>query len=471
MPRREFDNWTADVTRIPSRSVVRSSENRLTEGSAIGRISYPSSNPQELHPPNVARKILSSSGFILIDSHFRPVYANAESIKILGYPNTSASSDPLLLDGILAQKILSFLPRDLSFFRNACSLQFISGKRCYHCRAFAMEDNWNGGVQEMRIALLMERGLPGPPSGVRRNRVFAGMYEDPFSFIANPRYYHFSRAHQEVFTSLRNMVIEGRGLGVLLAQSGMGKTALINYLSESLRHESEIVVFPGSFEDRAEMVRSVMAILGVEGISRDLCGNLQVFEKWLLSKNRDRRRVIVFCDEAQDLNLETLNNLCLLSKLEAGQQKLLQIVLAGRQDLLGKLSESGRNLNGEIINRYCRLMPLDEAEVRSYVLHRLQTAGCTRQLFSSAALSSIALYSRGIPLNINMICRHCISLASSINISLIDERMVADSAYDLVLRTQPVSAWDDSDGCIKENPRQPRGRMRDRRGLKLVQKS
>lgn len=451
--------------------LFRGSENRLTEGSTTERIIYPLSNPQGLHPPIVVRKTLSSSGFILIDSHFRPIYADAESIKILGYPNTNTASDPQLLDGILAQKILSFLPRDLSHFKNACSLQFLSGKRFYRCRAFIMEDRWNGGVQETRIALLMERGLPGPPSGVRRNRIFAGMYEDPFSFIANPRYYHFSRAHQEVFASLRNMVLEGRGLGVLFAPSGMGKTALINYLSESLRHESEIVVFPGSFEDRAELIRSVMAILGVEGISRDLGGNLRLFEKWLLSKNRDRRRVTVFCDEAQDLNLETLNSLCLLSKLEAGQQKLLQIVLAGRQDLLGKLTESGRNFTGEMVNRYCKLMPLDESEVRSYVLHRLQIAGCTRQLFSSAALSCIALYSRGIPLNINMLCRHCISLASSIDRPLIDERMVADSAYDLVLKTQPISVWDDSAGFIKENPRQPLGGMRDRRGLKLVQKS
>jgi len=77
--------------------------------------------------------------------------------------------------------------------------------------------------------------------------------------------------------------------------------------------------------------------------------------------------VILFCDEAQDINLETLDNLCLFSRFEAGQQKLLQIVVAGRQDLLAKFTESGRNWNGEAINRFCRLVPLDEPEVGSYV--------------------------------------------------------------------------------------------------------
>ncbi len=68
----------------------------------------------------------------------------------------------------------------------------------------------------------------------------------------------------------------------------------------------------------------------------------------------------------------------------------------------------------------------------------LRIAGCNRQLFSAAALSAVALYSRGVPLNVNMICRHCLSIAASNNLPMIDERTVADSAYDLVLRTQPA---------------------------------
>jgi len=91
--------------------------------------------------------------------------------------------------------------------------------------------------------------------------------------------------------------------------------------------------------------------------------NLQLFEEWLISRNRDGRRVILFCDEAQDINLETLDNLCLFSRFEAGQQKLLQIVVAGRQTYWPSFTESGRNWNGEAINRFCRLVPLDEPEV------------------------------------------------------------------------------------------------------------
>jgi general secretion pathway protein A len=292
------------------------------------------------------------------------------------------------------------------------------------------------------------------------------MYEDPFSFSPDPKYYSFSRGHQEVFASLRSMVREGRGIGVLFARAGMGKTILLNYLAENLRRESEIAVLPGSFDSRAELVRAVMVTLGMDGLERGLSENLRHFQDWLVAKNLSGRRVTLICDEAQDFTFETLESLCLLSDLEMGRQKLLQIVLAGRQALLEKLAAFRLESISNKINVYSRLAPLDEAEVRSYVLHRLRIAGCTRQLFSPAALASVALYSRGIPLNINMICRHCLSLAAAINLQVIDERIVADSAYDLVLRAQPGNdAWDEP-----TDPSFPESRRRDRRGLRLVQK-
>jgi len=212
-----------------------------------------------------------------------------------------------------------------------------------------------------------------------------------------------------------------------------------------------------------------MGILGIDGNERDLAGNLGYFEAWLKARWQAGRLVTLICDDAQDLSIDTLENLCRFSEMETGQQKLLQIVLAGRQGLLEKLSGTRLDALGKKINVYSRLAPLDEAEVRSYVLHRLRIAGCTRQLFTSSALSSIALYSRGIPLNINMICRHSLSLAATINLQVIDDRIVADSAYDLVLRAQPANMWDEPFLGHSESQR-PAGLLRDRRGLHLVDK-
>lgn len=410
---------------------------------------------------------MDTTGFVLIDSLYRPVYANPESIRILVYPN--ATSNPVSLDTILTQKILSFLPRDLDLSQSISIAQFQSGRRHYSCRAYLLEDICNGSARENKIALLLERGLPGPPGSAKTQRKLAGMSEDAFSFAPDCRFYYFSRAHQEVFASLRSLVRQRRGIGVVLAQAGMGKTALVDYLAQTLRRDSEIALLPGSFEGRSELVRSLMGIFGIDAPESELAGNLRLLENWLLCKHQAGRLVTLICDDAQDLSLDTLENLILLSDMQAGQQKLLQIVLSGRQGLLEKLTGLQLEPFSNKINVYCRLAPLDEAEVRSYVLHRLRIAGSTRQLFTSAALSSIALYSRGIPLNINMICRHSLSLAATINVQTIDDRIVADSAYDLVLRAQPASVWDEPFSSGSEVRTQ--SLLRDRRGLHLVQKT
>ena len=411
---------------------------------------------------------MESSGFVIIDSEFRPLYANEESIKILGYPNLYANLQSM--DGVLTQKVFTFLPRDLGSSRRACAIQFQSGRRLYHCRAFVVEAHWSGGSPETRIALLMERGLPASSHTVKQRRMSAGMYEDPFSFTPDPKYYQHSRGHNDVLRSLRNLVMERRGIGVVLAQAGMGKTALLGYLSASLRNEAEIADIPGSFENNAELVRSIMAILGVKRISRNLSENLQLFEEWLLLRNRTDQRVVLICDNAQDLDAETIQNLSSLSDLGGWQQKLLQIIFAGRQEFAAKLTGPSLIAMSKGINVFCRLSPLDQAEVHSYVLQRLRIAGCNRQLFSAAALSSVSVYSRGVPLNINMICRHCLSMATSNNLPVIDEKTVADSAYDLVLRTQPAGSWDDPSTFLSGETQPTSARFHDRRGLTLVRK-
>jgi general secretion pathway protein A len=409
---------------------------------------------------------LKSNGFLLIDSTYNPVYADPESIKILTFPNAMANPP----DEIIRQRILSFLPHDIESLKDHSITHFKSGKRRYSCRAFILEDHWKSEAGKARIALILERGMAAAPSGSRRQRRLAGLSEDPFGFCSDARFFAIGRVHKEIFTTLRNMVLGRRGIGVLLGQAGIGKTLLLDSLVQDLRPQSEIAVFPGSFESRKEVVRAVMATLGVGEFGRVLSENLLRLEKWLLSKNLSGRRVTLICDDAQDFSFDTLESLCLFSDLKIRQQKLLQIILAGRQGLLEKLNSNRLRAIGGRINVFSRLSPLDDAEVCNYVSHRLRVAGCTRDLFTSQALASIALYSRGIPLNINMICRHCLSLAGANNLDMVDEKVVADSAYDLVLSTRPAGFWEGPDNPPSAVRRSPSDRAHKHHGLRLVRK-
>ena len=401
-----------------------------------------------------------SSAFMLVDDLFRPISASPEAVRILGFPNPGANA--AFMDGIVTQKLRSFLPEDMATLQEALLTQFQSGKRRYLCRAFVLEANWGDDSRQTRIALLFERGLPGPPASAAKQRKLGGMHEDAFGFAPSARFYSLNRAHLDVLAAIRQTIREGRGIGVVLGLAGIGKTALVNFLVRDLRRESDIAFLPGPFDGRSELVRAVMGAFGLDNVGRDLDGNLRHFELWLLQRNLSSRRVTLICDDAQDLSFETLEDLGLFTDLRAGEQKLLQIVLAGRQGLIENLNAPRMEAMSGRIAVYGRLTPLDAAEVKSYVLHRLKVAGCTRQLFSAEALSQIALYSRGIPLNINMICRHCLSLATAINLPVVDERIVADSAYDLVLRSERPG---DESGDLSNG----KG-SRKRHGLRLIKR-
>jgi len=406
---------------------------------------------------------LSSNGLVLIDESFKPIFADAESIKILGYPNPV--SKPAAFHDLLTQKIRYFLQPELVATTGTTLTQFQSGRRRYLCRAFALHNHWDASPQEAKIAIIFERGLPGPPASVKKRNQLGGMYEDPFSFSPDPRYYSFSRAHLDVLASLRSMIREGRGIGVLIGQGGMGKTILVNYLAQTLRLEADFVNLVGTYGSRAELVCAIMAAFGIEEIEQDFQKNLTYFEKWLLNRHLSGRRSVLVYDNAQDYDANILENLGMFSDMQVGRQQLLQVLFAGRQGLIEKLSGSRQETIGNKVNVFCRLTPMDEEEVRSYILHRLRIAGCTRQLFSSEALALISLYSRGIPLNVNMICRHCISLASTVNMQIVDERLVDDSAYDLVLKAHPFFPWDDI-GTQSDN-----SKTKDKRVLRLVKNS
>lgn len=407
-------------------------------------------------------EVILEAGFVLVDSTFRPLYANTESIRILAYPNSVSS--PSTLDGILFQKILSLIPRDLDLSGGTFITQFQSGRRNYTCRVFVLRDHWES-PGDTRIAILMERGL----AAAGKQRKGSDAPGDPFSFAPDNACFYFGRSRREVFTTLLDMIRQRRGTGVLLAQAGMGKTALLEALAGTVRSESDVAFLPGSFETRLEMVRAVMGAFGVECPAGEPEEQLRCFHDWLLLRHQAGRGVTLICDDAQDLSFEILEGLLNFSSLQSGGQKLVQVVLAGRQRLLEKLTSFKlERLTGDT-HVYCRLAPMDDAEVRGYIVHRLQVAGCSTQVFTTAALASISLYSRGIPLNVNMICRHSISLAATINLQVVDERIVADSAYDLVLRAQPAEAWDGH--AQAGEPKRPAGLLRDRRGLRLVRKS
>jgi general secretion pathway protein A len=126
--------------------------------------------------------------------------------------------------------------------------------------------------------------------------------------------------------------------------------------------------------------------------------------------------VILLIDEAQNLSVDTLEQLRMLSNLETTKNKLLQIILVGQPELGELLDSYALRQLGQRINLSCRLLPMTRKETRNYMDHRINVASRrTATLFTRSAQNAIYDYSRGIPRLINIACDRALVAAYSLN--------------------------------------------------------
>ena len=152
-------------------------------------------------------------------------------------------------------------------------------------------------------------------------------------------------------------------------------------------------------------MRAILTELGLEAPGLDRAESLERLNEFLLRQAGEGNDVVLFIDEAQDLDAELLEQVRLLSNLETDRRKLLQIVLIGQPELKEKLNERGlRQLRQRITVRY-HLTPLSLPETERYMLHRLAVAGGNgRPQFTRWAIRGIHRYSAGVPRLINAVC-------------------------------------------------------------------
>ena len=237
---------------------------------------------------------------------------------------------------------------------------------------------------------------------------FFGLNEQPFSIAVNPRYLFMSDRHRDALAHLLYGVGSGSGFILLTGEVGTGKTTLNRCLLEQMPERTDIAIVLNPALSAVELLATVCDEFEIDYPSgtdslKVLTDSLHQF---LLSNHSADRRTVLMIDEAQHLGFDVLEQIRLLTNLETDEKKLLQIILTGQPELASMLSRPElRQLNQRITARF-NLTPLDHAETRTYVQHRLNIAGNRhdRAIFSVSALREIYRLSGGVPRLINLLC-------------------------------------------------------------------
>ena len=240
---------------------------------------------------------------------------------------------------------------------------------------------------------------------------FFGLRDDPFKITPDANYFFLSEAHQEALTALKYLVQSEEGFAVIIGEPGTGKTLTVRKFIDELPEEVEFayIFFPNlSPEELFEAILEDFGISSKEDTKNRLFAKMRDF---LIQKRLSGKKVLIIIDEAQNLPIETLEELRILSNLETENQKLLNIILLGQPELEEKLSsEKLRQLNQRITVR-AKLRNLTEKETQAYVNYRLAKAGGGNVRLSKRVFPELYRYSMGIPRLINILMERSLMAA------------------------------------------------------------
>ena len=261
---------------------------------------------------------------------------------------------------------------------------------------------------------------------------YYGLKEPPFSITPDPRFVFLSERHRDALAHLLYGIGQGGGGGFvqLTGDVGTGKTTLCRLLLEQLPDDTRVALVLNPKLSPLELLETICEELKIDLTGRrgSLKGLVDGLNAYLLDAYAQGLRVVLIIDEAQNLSIEALEQVRLLTNLETPKQKLLQIILLGQPELREVLARDDlRQLSQRITARY-HLTPLTVSETDSYVRHRLQVAGCNRMPFTRLALRRMHEHADGVPRLLNVIADRALMAGYAKNLSQIGEREVDAAA-------------------------------------------
>ncbi|WP_028100529.1 ExeA family protein [Pseudoduganella violaceinigra] len=227
----------------------------------------------------------------------------------------------------------------------------------------------------------------------------------PFSIAPDPRYLFMSERHREALAHLLYGIGSGGGFVLLTGEIGAGKTTVCRCFMEQIPPNCRLAYIFNPKLTVEELLQSVCDEFGVAPEGSSVKSYVDAVNTYLLESHAAGLNNVLVIDEAQNLSADVLEQLRLLTNLETSERKLLQIILIGQPELRQMLARPElEQLAQRVIARY-HLGPLSDAEVGSYIRHRLAVAGAGAvELFPRRLLRRIHQLSKGVPRRINLLC-------------------------------------------------------------------
>ncbi len=263
---------------------------------------------------------------------------------------------------------------------------------------------------------------------------YFGLTDRPFSIAPDPRYLYMSEQHREALAHLMYGVQQEGGFILLTGEVGTGKTTVCRCFLKQLDDSIDVAYIVNPKQTSLELLESMCDDLSIPRVQDDcsIKSLTDVITHRLLTNHAKGKSTVLLIDEAQNLSVEVLEQLRLLTNLETDQKKLLQIILLGQPELLDILAKPElRQLSQRVTARF-HMGQLSRKDIIPYVQHRLAVAGCRMALFPQSTARIIEKASGGVPRLINLICDRALLGVYSSNGTTVTTKTLKQAAKEVL---------------------------------------
>ncbi|HBG07400.1 MAG: type II secretion protein [Geobacteraceae bacterium GWC2_58_44] len=272
---------------------------------------------------------------------------------------------------------------------------------------------------------------------------FFNLKKEPFQITPDPSFLYLSPGHKEALASIIYGVEKKKGFILIIGAVGVGKTTILRaYLEKTEKDKlTKIYVFNANIS-YSSLLKQIFRELGIAPQSNEICEMVNQLHHALINEYREGRNVLLLIDEAQNMPIDTLENLRMLSNLETATEKLIQIVFSAQPEFEKTLNlEELKQLKQRIAVKAV-ILPLTRQEGLTYIHHRLSTAADKEPvIFTGYALKEIVRVAKGIPRIINVLCDNSLITAFGYGKKKVDIRVVREITRDFGIKIPFYARW------------------------------